>query len=401
MKYEDYVDLTYKPSKNDVICEFVLKPRGNMVKAAGAVAAESSIGTWTETTTTKPAVYRLSAKVYEIKGRRIKIAYPSGLFEKGNLLGLMSSVMGNVFGMKEVRSLKLVDLILPRKIVKNFKGPRYGIRGVRRVTGIKKRPLLGTIIKPKVGLNAREHARVAYEAWVGGCDIVKDDENLTSQSFNKFEKRLKETLKMKERAERETGEKKFYMINVTAETFEMLRRAKLVEKSGNEYVMVDSLIVGFSSLLTLRDRVRTIIHAHRAGHGALTRGENGVSMKVLAKLIRLCGCDQLHVGTVVGKMFEGIKEVKENLEAVRGEMYGIKPIMPVASGGLNQKHVPKIVEIFGNDVIIQMGGGIHGMKTRIGAAAARQAIDAVMNNVSLKEYARTHEELRAALRKWK
>jgi len=407
MKYLDYVDLKYEPRKDDVVCLFRVEPEeGIEIKeAVGAVAAESSIGTWIETTTTKPYVERLAARVFEINGNFIKIAYPLELFEPGNLPNILSSIAGNIFGMKHLKNLRLLDVVFPEKILKSFKGPKYGIVGIRKIFKVKDRPLVGTIIKPKVGLKSKDHAKVAYEAWVGGCDIVKDDENLSNQKFNKFEERLEKTFKMKEKAEKETGEKKAYMINITAETEEMLRRAKLVEKIGNEYVMVDIITVGWASLQTLRKKeFDLVLHAHRAGHAAMTKNpKHGISMKVLAKLVRMIGLDQLHVGTVVGKMFEGKEEVLENCKVLKEKMGKFKQVMPVASGGLSPFHVPKIIEIFGKDVVIQAGGGIHGHKlgTRSGAIAMRQAIEAVEKGIPLEEYAATHKELKIALEELK
>jgi ribulose-bisphosphate carboxylase large chain len=374
-----------------------------MKKAAGAVAAESSIGTWTETTTTKPYVEKLAATVFAINGNKVKIAYPIELFEPGNMPNVLSGVAGNVFGMKDLRNLRLNDIHFPEKLLRSFKGPKYGIAGIRKILKVPKRPLLGTIVKPKLGLKTKDHAKVAYDAWIGGCDIVKDDENLSSQSFNKFENRLAETVKAKEKAERQTGEKKVYMINITAESEEMLRRAKLVEDYGNEYAMVDVITAGWSALQTLRNRnFDLVLHAHRAGHAAFTKNpKHGIAMNVLAKLVRIVGMDQLHVGTVLGKMFEGRKEVLDNCKALKSPMKRIKPAMPVASGGLQQKHVPELIRIFGNDFVIQMGGGIHALGTKIGARAARQAVEATMGGVSLNAYAKNHKELKIALEKWK
>jgi ribulose-bisphosphate carboxylase large chain len=404
MKYEDFVDLNYKPSRNDLICKFFIDAR-NLKRAAGAVAAESSIGTWTEVKTEKPYVKKLAAKVFEIRRNLAKIAYPLELFELGNMPNILSSIAGNIFGMKEVKNLKLLDIHFPKKIVKSFKGPKYGIKGVRKILRIKNRPLIGTIIKPKLGLKTGDHAKVAYEAWVGGCDIVKDDENLASQSFNKFKKRLEKTLKMKKRAERETGEKKGYMINITASFDEMIKRAKLVENFGNEYAMVDIIAVGWAALQTLREMdFKLILHAHRAGHAAFTRNKkHGISMKVIAKISRIIGVDQLHVGTIVGKMFEERSDVLENVKALKEDLFKLRKTMPVASGGLKPSHVPLLANFFGNDVIIQFGGGIHGhpLGTFCGARAVRQAIDAVIQKIPLKEYAKTHEELKIALKHWK
>lgn len=406
MRYLDFVDFGYEPDEGDLICEFRIEPDGiSMEEAAGAAAAESSIGTWTELGTERPYVKRLAAKVFRIEGDRAWIAYPAELFEPGNMPNLLSSIAGNVFGLRALRNIRLEDVRFPRGLLEGFKGPRHGIGGIREILRVRDRPLLGTIIKPKLGLMAEDHAQVAYEAWIGGCDIVKDDENLSGQAFNPFEDRLLRTLEARDRAEEETGERKAYMVNITAETGKMLERAQLVLERGGEYAMVDVLTCGFAALQTLRERdLGLVIHAHRAGHAALTRNpRHGISMRVLAKALRAVGVDQLHIGAVVGKMFESRGEVAENLEALKGEMGPLKPVMPVASGGLHPALVPAIMEFFGIDVVIQAGGGIHGHPkgTVEGARAMRQAIEATLEGIPLADYARSHRELGAALEAWR
>ncbi|MEM2365275.1 MAG: type III ribulose-bisphosphate carboxylase [Candidatus Bathyarchaeia archaeon] len=401
----DFVDLGYEPDETDLICAFRIEPDGiSMEEAAGAVAAESSIGTWTELGTERPYVKRLAARVYKIEGDRIEIAYPIELFEPGNMPNVLSSIAGNVFGLRALRGIRLEDVRFPMGLLKGFRGPRYGIGGIREALRIRDRPLLGTIIKPKLGLRTEDHAQVAYEAWIGGCDIVKDDENLSSQAFNPFEERLLKTLEARDRAEGETGERKAYMVNITAEAGRMLERAEFVLGHGGEYVMVDVLTCGFAALQTLRERdLDLIIHGHRAGHAAMTRNpRHGISMRALAKALRAVGVDQLHIGTVVGKMFESKEEVAGNLEALKEEMGHLKPVMPVASGGLHPALVPAIIDFFGIDVVIQAGGGIHGHPrgTIEGARAMRQAIEAALGGVPLAEYAKAHGELRMALEAW-
>jgi len=412
MKYEDYINLNYKPKRDDLICEFFLKTKGfhDLERTAGGVAAESSIGTWLETTTIKPYMKELAATVFSLEridknAANIKIAYPNKLFEPGNLPNIMSSIAGNVFGIKDILGLRLNNIIFPKRIVQSFNGPKYGIDRIRKITKIRDRPLIGTIVKPKLGLTTKDHARVAYEAWVGGCDIVKDDENLSSQKFNRFETRLKETLKMKEKSEKETGERKMYMINITAETNEMLRRAELVEKSGNEYAMIDIITVGWSALQTLRnENFDLVLHAHRAGHAAFDKNlEHGISMKVIARLTRMIGLDQLHIGTAVGKMFETHEEVLENRKVLVDDFFGLRKVMPVASGGLHPLMIPELYKIFGKDVVLQFGGGIHGhpLGTLSGARAVRQALDAVMQGKTLKDYSEKNKELRVAIEYFK
>jgi ribulose-bisphosphate carboxylase large chain len=383
-----------------------VEPDGiSLRKAAGGVAAESSVGTWTELTTVKPYVEQLAARVFAIEGNNVRIAYPLELFEDGNMPSVLSSVAGNVFGLRALKNLRLLDIEFPSRLVESFKGPRFGIEGIRKLLQVRERPLLGTIIKPKLGLKTVDHARVAYEAWAGGCDIVKDDENLSSQRFNPFEDRVVATLESRDRAESEMGERKVYMANVTAETETMLKRAEFVLAHGGEYVMVDILTCGFSALQTLRDQdFKLVIHAHRAGHAAFTKSpRHGIAMRPIAKVARIIGVDQLHVGTVVGKMSETKHEVLKNIEALKMPMSGLKPVLPVASGGLHPRLVPALMETFGNDFVIQAGGGIHGHTegTTAGAKAMRQAVDATLEGKTLEEHAQAHHELKAALKLWK
>ncbi len=415
-----YIDLKYEPGKDEFIAEYYLEPNKiSIEKACEHLAGESSIGTWTDVKTMKPRIAKLKPHVFSINKRErvVKIAYPPELFEPGNIPQLMSSIGGNIFGMKAIRNLRLLDIHLPERYVRSFKGPKFGIPGVRSKLHIRKRPLLGTIVKPKLGLNEKEHAKSAYEAWIGGIDLVKDDENLTHMSFNHFEKRVVETLKMRDRAEDKTGEGKFYLPNVTGETHEMLRRANFVRKHGGEYVMVDIITVGWGGLQTLRnynDHFSLILHAHRAGHGAFTRSpKHGISMVVIGKLARLIGVDQIHVGTAkVGKMgdFE-TPEVEEEVESkfisegshvLEQFWYDIKPVFAVASGGLHPGSIPKLIEKMGTNIIIQAGGGVHGHPkgTRAGARAMRQSLEAVMKGIPLEEYAKERRELAEAIKKW-
>ncbi|HHQ45440.1 MAG TPA: type III ribulose-bisphosphate carboxylase, partial [Candidatus Altiarchaeales archaeon] len=350
------------------------------------------------------------------KNGLVKIAYPNILFELDNIPQILSSVAGNIYGMKSLQNLRVLDIHFPKKMVKAYEGPEFGIVGVRKVLGVQDRPLVGTIVKPKVGLKTREHAKVAYDAWTGGCDIVKDDENLTSQKFNPFEERVVETLAARDKAESETGEKKVYMANITAEVDVMLERLDYIRSNGGRYAMIDVVTLGFSAVQTVRKHNKgLVLHAHRAMHGALTRNKKmGITMLTLAKLYRLCGVDQLHVGTAVGKMEGGKKKVSniadsivkdkvdEEEDVLSQKWFGMKPVFPVASGGMHPGLVSELMEFMGKDVIIQAGGGIHGHPegTRIGATAMRQAVDATLKGITLEEYSKTHKELSGAVKLW-
>ncbi len=415
----EYINKKYKPLKDDLICEYYIEPNGiSMEEAAENVAKESSIGTWTDISTMNPCIAaKLRPTVFSITKDKIKIAYPSDLFEAGNMPQILSSIAGNIFGMKLLKNLKLLDIKFPPRILRSFKGPAFGVAGIRKLTKIRNRPLTGTIVKPKVGLSAKQHAEVAYKAWIGGLDIVKDDENLSSMRFNTFEDRIRETLRAREKAMEETGEFKVYMPNITAETDEMIRRADLVKQCGGDYIMIDILTAGFAALQTIRNLdLGMVIHAHRAGHAAITRNpKHGVSMLALAKIARLIGVDQLHIGTIVGKMDGSkveIQEIEDEIEdsfvtkgkthALEQRWTGIKPVLAVCSGGLHPGHLPKLIKYMGSNIVCQFGGGCHGHPdgTEPGARAIRQALDATLKKKKLEVYAKGFPELARALQKF-
>jgi ribulose-bisphosphate carboxylase large chain len=418
--YHEFVDQTYEPAAEDLQCIFRLEPAEgfSIEEAAGRVASESSVGTWTEVTTMKPRIRKLMAKAYQIRGSLVKVAYPIQLFEQGNMPQILSSIAGNIFGMKAVLHVRLQDVQWPKKLLNSFPGPKFGSNNIRKIMKVRKRPLTATVPKPKLGLTAKEHARAGYEAWLGGIDLLKDDENLTSQSFNKFKGRVNECFRLRDKAEKETGERKSYLINVTAETSEMLRRAKTVAKAGGEYVMVDVLTCGWAAVQSLREvcgDVGLAIHAHRAFHAAFTRNPlHGMSMLAVSDVARLVGVDQLHIGTVIGKLESPREEVlalRDNLQQRITELSGdrlgqdwgkIKPVFPTCSGGLHPGLVPELIKLIGTEIIIQAGGGVWGHPEggKAGSLALRQAIDAAMSGTSLENVAMVKKELKMALDKW-
>jgi ribulose-bisphosphate carboxylase large chain len=412
-QYLDFVDWGHRPAKTDMICLFRLTPAANISfnEAVGRVASESSNGTWTELTTLKPHIRKIRARAFWHNKDMVKIAYPIELFENGSMPQLYSSVVGNIFGMKALEGLRLLDIEFPKDYVKSFKGPQFGIEGIRKYMKVYDRPFTATVPKPKVGMTSEEHAECGYEAWVGGVDFLKDDENLTDQVFNRFEKRVKLCAKMRDKAEKFTGEKKDYFINCTAETNEMIRRAKFAQNYDFKYVMIDMVTSGWSGLQTLRNHCqdsKQAIHAHRAMHATFTRNPlHGVSMLTLAKCAKLVGVDNIHIGTVVGKLVSPKDEVMilehecedpEMYEQLKQKVlhqnwFGMKPMIPVSSGGLHPGLIPYVLDLLGKDCCLQLGGGIHGHPrgTREGAKAFRQAIEAYQQGVSLQYFAEKNE----------
>ncbi len=418
--YDEFVDLGYTPSKDELICLYYFEPAKGMSEkeAAGRIASESSAGTWTTLHKLPERVERIKARAFHIDGKFVKVAYPLDLWEPGNAPQLLSGIAGNIFGMKALQNLKLIDASLPKKYIKSYKGAHHGITGIRDLLKVKIRPVTGAVPKPKIGFSAAEHAKIAYETWMGGFDLVKDDENLTSPSFNRFEDRVARMAKLRDIAEKETGQQKDALLNITGETKIMMQRAKLLHDSGFRFAMIDVVTCGTAAVQTLRDECSDLglaIHAHRAMHAAFDRNpKHGISMYFLAKLMRLIGVDEIHVGTAIGKLVGTKKEVIDIADMLRsprvepGTMleqdWGtIKPVLPVSSGGLHPGLVPTVMHILGNDCTLLVSGGIHGHPkgTRAGAMAAMQAIEATMDGIDLKQYAVNHKELKQALEKWK
>lgn len=418
MHKKSFVNLKYKPQKDDIIATYRIESKLGLKKAAVEVAKESSIGTWTKLSTLEQKTFdKLAPQIFSInhKTKMVKIAYPIEIFELGSIPQLLSSLAGNVFSMKAIDKLRLEDLSLSTKYINSFQGPKLGINGIRRLMGIKNRPLIGSIIKPKVGLSSKQHARLAYNIWTNGIDVVKDDENLTSMTFNKFENRVREVMKLKKKAEKETGCKKIHVFNITAPMDVMLYRAKLVKKYGGKCVMVDLVSVGLDNVQVLRKLdLGMIIHGHRAGHSMFSRDpHHGMTMLVLAKLARLAGIDQLHTGTVVGKM-DGAKEevieinlsLKEDagINKVLRENWGkIKPTLAIASGGLHPGLIEKMINILGEDLIINFGGGLHGHPNGsiAGARACWQAVELAIDKDAQERPKEYFQDYRDAVKYWK
>jgi ribulose-bisphosphate carboxylase large chain len=406
----NYLNLKYQPNKQtEIIATYYLESEIGLNKGSIEIAKESSIGTWTNLTGLTAKIFnRLAPQIFYINPKQniVKIAYPLELFELGNIPQLLSGLAGNIFSMKVVKNIRLLDLDFPKKYLDSFQGPFFGSDGIRNILKIYNRPLIGSIIKPKVGLNSLEQAKLAYTVWKNGVDIIKDDENLTSLPFNSFKNRVDQVLKLRKQAEKETGHLKMYVFNVTGPADLMLKRAKYVQNRGGRCVMIDLVSCGIDNIHFLRKQnLKLILHGHRAGHSAFSRNpKHGISMLVIAKLARLAGIDQLHTGTVIGKMEGETSEVISINKAITSKTgwSKIKPVMPIASGGLHPALIPELVKILGKNIIINFGGGLHGHPggSAAGARACRESIEAVERKISLKQYAKTHSDLNIALKHW-
>ena len=435
----------YSPLDSDILACFKIVPQAGVDReeAAAAVAAESSTGTWTTVWTDlltdmdyyKGRAYRIEDVPGDDTAFFAFVAYPIDLFEEGSVVNVFTSLVGNVFGFKAIRSLRLEDVRFPLAYVKTCGGPPNGIQVERDLLGKYGRPLLGCTIKPKLGLSAKNYGRAVYEVLRGGLDFAKDDENINSQPFNRWRDRFMFVQDATLNAQNETGEVKGSYLNVTAPTFEqMMERAEFAKEIGAPIIMHDYITGGFTANTSLANWCRKngmLLHIHRAMHAVLDRNpHHGIHFRVLAKILRLSGGDHLHSGTVVGKL-EGDRQatlgwidlMRESFipeDRSRGiffdQDWGSMPgVMPVASGGIHVWHMPALVAIFGDDSCLQFGGGTlgHPWGNAAGACANRVALESCVKARNegrdvekegkeiLTNAAKHSPELKIALETWK
>ncbi|MEM5436687.1 form I ribulose bisphosphate carboxylase large subunit [Paraburkholderia diazotrophica] len=416
LKYRQmgYWQPDYQPKDTDVIALFRITPQPGVEpdEAAAAVAGESSTATWTVVWTDRlTACEKYRAKAYRVDpvpntgpGTPTEqqyfayIAYELDLFEEGSIANLTASVIGNVFGFKPLKALRLEDMRIPVAYVKTFKGPPTGIIVERERLDKFGRALLGATMKPKLGLSGKNYGRVVYEALKGGLDFTKDDENINSQPFMHWRDRFLFCMEAVKRGEASSGEIKGHYLNVTAATMEdMYERAEFAKELGSCIVMVD-LVIGWTAIQSMSNWARKndmILHMHRAGHSTYTRQKNhGVSFRVIAKWLRLAGVDHAHAGTAVGKLegdphtvqgfYNVCREARNEIDLQRGLFFeqdwaALKKVMPVASGGIHAGQMHQLLSLFGDDVVLQFGGGTigHPMGIQAGATANRVALEAM------------------------
>ncbi|HYD66773.1 form I ribulose bisphosphate carboxylase large subunit [Azospirillum sp.] len=399
----------YEPKDTDLLCCFRITPQDGVdpIEAAAAVAGESSTATWTVCWTDRLT----SFENYQAKAYRVDpvpgstdswfafIAYDIDLFEEGSITNVAASIIGNVFGFKPLKALRLEDMRFPLAYVKTFQGPATGIVVERERLDKFGRPLLGATIKPKLGLSGRNYGRVVYEGLKGGLDFTKDDENINDQSFMRWRDRWLYVMEAVNRAEAMTGEVKGHYLNVTAGDMEaMYERAELAKELGSVVIMID-LVAGYTAMQSMAKwcrRNNMVLHLHRAGHSTYTRQKNhGINFRVITKWSRLIGVDHIHTGTVIGKLEGDPHTTRSYLDNCRESFVptnlqngvffdqdwgSLRKTLPVASGGIHAGQMHQLLDIFGDDVVLQFGGGTIGHPHGIaaGATANRVALEAMV-----------------------
>src|SRR6201996_4671342 len=404
-----YWEPDYQPKDTDVIALFRVTPQDGVdpTEACAAVAGESSTATWTVVWTDRlTAAEKYRAKCYRVDpvpnspGSYFAfIAYELDLFEPGSIANMSASIIGNVFGFKPLKALRLEDMRLPVAYVKTFQGPATGIVVERERMDKFGRPLLGATVKPKLGLSGRNYGRVVYEALKGGLDFTKDDENINSQPFMHWRERFLYCMEAVNKAQAASGEIKGTYLNVTAGTMEdMYERADFAKDLGSSIIMID-LVIGYTAIQSMAKWARRndmILHLHRAGHSTYTRQKaHGISFRVIAKWMRMAGVDHIHTGTAVGKLegdpmtvqgyYNVCRDSYTKKDLPRGLFFDqdwadLRKVMPVASGGIHAGQMHQLIDLFGDDVVLQFGGGTIGHPSGIqaGAVANRVALEVMV-----------------------
>jgi ribulose-bisphosphate carboxylase large chain len=396
---------------SDVVASYFFHPRKGITPegAARAICEEGTYGNQAPAPIQANYARRLNGGVVSVTphggGFIARIRYPAELFEPGNIAQYLSVVAGNVFGIADVDAIRLVDVEYPEPLVRPFKGPKFGIEGIRKIIGSKNRPHIGTIIRPKAGLTPEDTAAVVYEAAIGGVDLIIDSEIMADQEFCSIESRVPLVMTELDDAKDETGQRVLYAVNVTTRPDRIVERAAQAIELGANMIMVDAFATGFGALQALSEdpAIQVPIHVHRTMHAALTRYPgHGIAMRPLAQLLRFVGADQLQTGSVTGKTRHDAARVKLSNQELTCSCHAMKRVLPVSGGGLHPVIVAQELDALGTDVVLMAGAGIYDHPDGIaaGARAMRQAMDAYAGRMTAEVYAKDHFELERALSQW-
>ncbi len=413
-----------------VLVAYIMRPKAGYgyLETAAHFAAESSTGTNVDVATTDDFTRGVDALVYEVDPDKeiTKIAYPVELFDRNitdgraMICSFLTLCIGNNQGMGDVEYAKMHDFYVPPTFLRLFDGPATTISDLWRVLG---RPhvdggfIVGTIIKPKLGLRPKPFADACYDFWLGG-DFIKNDEPQGNQTFAPMKETIPLVADAMKRAQDKTGEAKLFSANITADDpFEMIARGEYIletfaENAEHVAFLVDGYVTGPAAITTARRRFpRQYLHYHRAGHGAVTSPQSmrGYTAFVLSKMARLQGASGIHTGTMSFGKMEG--EAADRLmaymitdDSAQGpffhqEWQGMAPTTPIISGGMNALRMPGFFENLGHsNLILTAGGGSFGHMdgAAAGATSLRQAEQCWKEGADPVEFAKEHYEFARA-----
>ncbi len=394
-------------------------------KAAAVLAGEQSSGTFVEVpgeteelkqrfaarvesvevleTVNEPAIPGATSKEGKYHRAIVKVSWSIENFGY-NLPVMVSTFQGNLYEITQFTGLKLMDIDLPASFGNQFKGPAFGIEGCRTLTGVQDRPLIGTIIKPSIGLSVEQTASMVKTLAEAGIDFVKDDELLSSSANSNFNDRVDAVMNVINAHADKTGKKVMYAFNISGEVDEMLQRYEKIVNSGGTCAMISINSVGLAGAKKIMDQRQLAIHAHRNGWGMMTKHPLlGIDYKAYQKIWRLAGSDQMHVNGIDNKFWESDDSVVASIEACLARMFDHKTVVPVVSSGqwggqaFETYRRTKTV-----DLLYMAGGGImaHPMGAAAGVVALQQAWKAAVDGLTLEDAAKQYKEFAAAVEKF-
>jgi ribulose-bisphosphate carboxylase large chain len=324
-----------------------------------------------------------------------------------DLSALMTIAIGGTFSIKGLTGIRVIDMRLPEAFRGAHPGPQFGVDGSRRLTGVSGRPIIGTIVKPALGLRPNETAAMVKELVESGVDFIKDDEKLMSPAYSPLAERVKAIMPVILDHEQRSGKKVMYAFGIShADPDEMMRNHDLVAEAGGNCAVVNINSVGFGGMAFLRKRSRLVIHAHRNGWDILTRHPGlGMEFKVWQQFWRLLGVDQFQINGIGAKYWEGDDSFVESFKAVTTPIFSpADSALPVACSGQWGGQAPETYRRTGRtiDLMYLCGGGVvsHPDGPAAGVRAVQQAWQAAVADIPLTDYARTHPELMRSIEKF-
>lgn len=396
-----------------------------VAQAAAALAGEQSSGTFVavpgETAELKQRFAARVEKITELEmvttpslptGRapaaayrraELAVSWPVENFD-ANLPALVSTVQGNLYELSQFSGLKLLDLDIPPSLASRYRGPLFGVAGCRRLTGVHHRPLIGTIIKPSVGLTPQQTADLVHTLVEAGIDFIKDDELLANPPHSPFDARVDAVMRVINAHADRTGKKVMYAFNVSDELDAMQRHYEKIVLSGGTCAMVSVNSVGLAGTKKICDLGGLAIHGHRNGWGMLNRHPFlGIAFPAYQKLWRLAGVDQLHVNGIANKFWEPDDSVVDSLSSCLAPEPLGRPVLPVVSSGQWGGQAPETFRRTQTvDLLYMAGGGImaHPDGPAAGVHSLRKWWEAAVEGLTLEQAAAKYPELAKSVSKF-
>ena len=417
-------------SQDRVLATYLIETPHSLEHAAAVIAGEQSSGTFVSVPgETNELKERFGAQVLRIEALdtvpapslpgskaprpdagtttyrrgRVVVSFPLHNFGP-SLPSLLATVAGNLYELQELSGVRLEDLELPRAFAEHYPGPAFGIEGTRKLAQVRGRPLIGTILKPSIGLAKEALCKLVRDLATAGLDFIKDDELQADPPYLPLAQRIAAVMHEIDRVADATGRKAMYAFNITGDVEHMLRSHDLVKKHGGTCVMININSVGFAALAYVRRHCELPIHGHRANFGAMARHPLlGIGFTAYQKLCRLAGVDHLHVGGFNSKFYETNEEVGRSINDCLTPLFGDYRVMPaISSAQWAGSALPIYAATKTVDVVHLAGGGIiaHPGGTAAGVLSMQQGWEAALAGATLEDYARSHPELRAAIDKF-